>query len=255
MSLRIPGMNGSQESSDQSMGGGVDLSADLNAHESGGLMSDLSGGDGFGSAPVSGPKKSNASIFILMGVVVIAGGALYAMRHIGMAGLPEFGEEIKINYPLEAKDKKFDEDYKELLRELRAADTVVQVPISDVVMNPFTWKGETEAAAAAPVDRGPSDREQEITRVTDQRNREVSFTVTRLKFTGIMGSRVRSATVNGQLVRVGDTVADFLRVKEIRDREIDFVAIPFQHTLASGEQVTITPDSKVYTLSLDSTQR
>lgn len=254
MNLRIPGMNGSEESSEHSMGAGVDLSSDLNAPADSGLMSDLPEGESFNPPVGTAPKKSNASIFILLGVVAIAAGALYAMRHIGMTGLPEFGDEIKINYPLDTSEKKFEEDYEELLRELRAADEVVQVPITEVVMNPFTWKGETETTTANPVAQGPSDREMEITRVTDQRNREVSFTVTRLKFTGIMGSRTRQATVNGQLVRVGDKVADFLRVKEIRDREIDLVAMPFQHTLSSGEQVTITPDDKVYTLSLDSNQ-
>lgn len=252
MSLRIPGMNGSNNDQHQPLSGsgGLDLSADLGSSESGGLMSDHSGGDGYSSASAA-PKRSNAGIFLLVTVVVVAGGALYAMRHIGMTGLPEFSDDIKISYPLERGEKKFEEDYQNLLDDLRGSDQVVQVPLDDVVMNPFTWKGETDTATGVPVDRGPSNREQEIIRVTDQRNREITFTLGRLKFTGIMGRRVRSATVNGQLVREGDTVADFFRVSEIGDREVVLVAIPFQHTLESGEVVTITPDSKPHTLSLD----
>jgi hypothetical protein len=247
-------MNASANNGDQPLSGNsdVDLNADLGGPDSGGLLSDLSGADAFGSPTGAAPKRSNASIFILFGVVVIAGGALYAMRHIGMTGLPEFGEEIKINYPLERSEKKFEEDYQNLLNDLRAADEVVQVPISEVVMNPFTWKGEAEAAIPIPNQPRESDRELEISRVTEQRIRELSFTVGRLKFTGVMGNRVRSATVNGQLVRQGDRVADSLRIIEIRDREIDLVAIPFSHTLSSGETITITPDDTVYTLSLDS---
>ena len=253
MSLRIPGMNGSGESQEQPLNesAGLDAPADLessgNANE---LLSELSSGDSF-SVGGSAPKKSNAGILLMVIVVVVAGGALYAMRHIGMTGLPEFGEEIKINYPLEQSDKKFEEDYEELLQDLRSADEVVQVPLTEVVMNPFTWKGEAATAAETPTERGPSERELEMTRVKDQRDREVGFTLTRLKFTGVMGRRVRSATINGQLVRVGDTVASYFRVAEIRDREIDLVALPFQHTLASGETVTITPDERVHTLSLD----
>lgn len=250
MSLRIPGMNGSSDPQPLSGSGGLDLSADLDAPESGGLLSDLSGGDSFGST-ASAPKKSNTGILLLIGVVAVAGGALYAMRHIGMTGLPEFGDEIKISYPLERAEKKFHEDYQNLLDDLRGSDQVVQVPLDDVVMNPFTWKGEAQEAAAGPIDRGPSDREQEILRMTDQRNREVAFTIDRLKFTGVMGRQSRSASINGELVRVGDTVADFLRITEIRDREVILVALPFQHTLESGKTVTITPDDKSYTLSLD----
>jgi hypothetical protein len=255
MSLRIPGMNGSGDSKDQPLSGsgGLDLSADLESSGSGNdLLTDLSGGESFSSPTGSAPKKSNAGVLLMVIVVAVAGGALYAMRHIGMTGLPEFGEEIKINYPLERSEKKFEEDYEKLLEDLRSADDVVQVPLTEVVMNPFTWKGETEAALESPTQRGPSDRELEMTRIRDQRNREVSFTLTRLKFTGVMGRRVRTATINGDLVRVGDTVASYFRVTEIRDREIDLVALPFDHTLATGETVTITPDSKVHTLSLDS---
>ncbi len=256
MSLRIPGMNGSGDSQDQPLSGSgeLDLSADLESSESGGgLLSELSGGESF-STSASAPKKSSAGVLLMVIVVAVAGGALYAMRHIGMTGLPDFGEEIKINYPLEQSDKKFEEDYQELLQDLRSADEVVQVPLTEVVMNPFTWKGDVETAIDSPTPRGPSDREQEMTRVRDQRNREITFTLSRLKFTGVMGRRVRSATINGDLVRVGDTVASYFRVTEIHDRTIDLVALPFQHTLASGETVTITPDSKVHTLSLD-TQR
>lgn len=250
MNLRIPGMNNSNDNAGAPMSGsgGMDLSADLNSPEND-LLSG-SGGDSFASSPTAA-KKSNSGIIILLGVVVVAGGALYAMRHIGMTGLPEFGDEIKINYPLERSEKKFEEDYRALLEDLRTSDEVVQVPITEVVMNPFTWKGETEAIAAGPTATGPSDREREITRLIEQRNREITMLMGRLKFTGVMGRRVRSATVNGQLVREGDIVENFFRVDAIGDREITLIPVSFQHTLDSGETVTITPDTSPKTLSLD----
>jgi len=251
MSLRIPGMNGSSDNQGQPLSGtgGLDLSADLNAPD-GGMLSGGSG-DAFASPAAPGARKNNASVLILIAVVVVAGGALYAMRHIGMTGLPEFDDDVTIDYPLERSDKKFEEDYQTLLANLRSSDEVVQVPLTEVVMNPFTWKGEAEAAAAGPIGTTTNNRELEMTRVTDQRTREISFVLGRIKFTGVMGGRVKSATVNGQLVRVGDTVADFLRVAEIGDREIKLIAVPFQHTLSSGEQVTITPDTTPHILSLD----
>lgn len=251
MSLRIPGMNGgSADHQPLSGSGGLNLSADLNSPESGNLLSDL----GSESLPTSvgGPKKSNASIVLLIIVVAVAGGALYAMRHIGMTGLPEFSDSVTISYPLERSEKKFQEDYQTLLANLRSSDQVVQVPLSEVVMNPFTWKGEVEERAERVVDRGPSDREREITRITEQRNREISFTLSRIKFTGVMGRRARTATVNGALVREGDIVADFFRVAEIRDRELDLIALPFDHTLPDGETITITPNQRAHTISLDS---
>lgn len=255
MSLRIPGMNGSSENQGQPLSGsgGLDLSADLN-DPNGGLLSDASA-DAFAAPAAPGSRKSNASVLILIAVVVVAGGALYAMRHIGMTGLPEFDDDVTIDYPLERSDKKFEEDYQTLLANLRSSDEVVQVPLTEVVMNPFTWKGEAEAIPAGPIGNGPNSRELERTRIKEQRTREISFVLGRIRFTGVMGGRVKSATVNGQLVRVGDTVADFLRVSEIGDREIKLVAIPFQHTLASGEQVTITPDTAPHILSLDVSRR
>lgn len=254
MNLRIPGMNGSSSDGNQPLSGsgGLDLSSDLNSPDGSGLLSELSGGENIPSA-MGAQKRSSASIVLLVVVVAVAGGALYAMRHIGMTGLPDFEDNVTITYPLDRAGKKFHEDYQTLLANLRSSDQVVQVPLTDVVMNPFTWKGEDDRVAAAPIDRGPADREREITRVTDQRNREVTFTLGRLKFTGVMGRRARTATVNGALVREGDTVADYFRVAEIRDREIDLIALPFQHTLGTGEVVTITPNPGPHTLSLDGT--
>lgn len=250
MSLRIPGMNNSNDNGPAPLSGsgGMDLSADLNSTENDLLNG--SGGDAFAS-PAAAAKKGNSGVIILLGVVVVAGGALYAMRHIGMTGLPEFGDEIKINYPLEGSEKKFEEDYQALLEDLRSSDEVVQVPITEVVMNPFTWKGEAEAVATGPTATGPSDREREISRLIEQRNREITILLGRLQFTGVMGRRVRSATINGQLVREGDLVENFLKVMEIGDREITLVPISFQHTLDSGETISINPDTTPRKISLD----
>ncbi len=253
MNFRIPGMNGSSDNGQPLSGSaGLDLSSDLNA-PNGGLLSDPNA-DAFAGAGSPVTKKSNASIIILAVVVLVAGGALYAMRHIGMTGLPEFDDEVTIDYPLERSDKKFEEDYRTLLANLRTSDEVVQVPLTEVVMNPFTWKGEAQEVPTSPNANTQNTRELEMSRVRDQRSREISFTLGRIRFTGVMGGRVKSATINGQLVRVGDTVADFLRVTEIGDREIKLVALPFEHTLASGEKVTITPDSTPHILSLDLTR-
>ncbi len=142
-----------------------------------------SGGESF-STSASAPKKSSRRP--AHGDCRGRGWRCSTPCHIGMTGLPEFGEEIKINYP-----RAVGQEVRRGLSGTPAGPPQRRRSCSGSAdrgrHEPFHLEGRRRDRDRLADPRGPSDREQEMTRVRDQRNREITFTLSRLKFTGVMG--------------------------------------------------------------------
>jgi hypothetical protein len=199
--------------------------------ESGNLLAQLSGsGGGFGSAdaaptaaaPSSG-KGINGSVALLLGVVVVAGGTLFALRQFGMKGALD-SVAVDIDYPLEDGGYELiSQEHARLMENLEAGDDVVQVPLSGVQMNPFEWD-DTVPAASAPgeteAERLAREEAERLKREIESRQRTIETALSSLKINSVMGGARPIARISGEFVRENDILQDMFLVVEIRTRSV-----------------------------------
>ncbi len=232
MSLRIPGMSGSQH--DDASGGDAqaeDLGPmsggkpatdatekpDLLNHTPAGdgdagranLVADLAkSGAAGGSRPshgitVGGRTVTMSGAGVLLLVAAVAGGVLF-----GMNGSLHF-ERIDLDYNLEENAAETGAlDHERLLGDLRASVDVIQVPLHEVQMNPFVWK---EQLRPATPDAAPKPKERQVDPAELERQRKQKALETALNgmnLTAVFGGSSPIAVINGESRRVGDSLGD-----------------------------------------------
>lgn len=168
---------------------------------------------------------------VLVVLVVVAAGALYAMRRLGMGPLSAVAEPVLLDYNL---NKKGDgTDHKKLLADLTVSHVDHQVPADQVKKNPFRLPDvlpdrPDEKVVDKP--KGPSQAEIEA----EQRRLLIANTLATLKVHSVLSGTVPVARINDENVRVGDTLAKLFTV-----------------TAIEGRSVTIMADEVAYIISID----
>lgn len=180
-----------------------------------------------------GAASRHSGVIVLLIVVVAASGALYGMRALGKSGKLTV-LEIKIDYPVDGATKIATADHVHIMEDLRTTGSVHRVPLDEVQMNPFVWRGLEVVTAATGAARGLSPEEQRL-REAQQRAKTIETAVARLSLNSIIGGRVPVARVSGQMVRVGDTVGEYFKVVHIGGREARLEADGRVYTLTLGE--------------------
>jgi len=197
--------------------------------------------DAVGAVPASAPgplASVHAALgrlggFAVLGIIVVTGTALlFGMRELGMAGGVEL-IEIKIDYPLDEKDRAPGPDHRTILEDLRTSGELRQVPPELVQMNPFEWK--EDSATEQVVDNSAATEAERKRREAQARETQLKSALAQLKLNSVMGGRVPMAQISGQLVRVGDVVGQAFMVTKIEGRTVALVIDGREFVLALGE--------------------
>ena len=178
------------------------------------------------------PKsKVSAQTIVLVAVLVIGSGLLFAMRRLGM-GPGSSIAGIKIEY--EPGKSGSADRVDNLLASLDRLDDPVQVPEYLVTRNPFMLDIEAPVEDTPTTAVKPTGPDQ-ATRNAQQRRLDLQKRFDQLKIQSIIGGRVPLAKINGETVTVGDAVADFFTVKAISGRSVTLTADDESYTLFMGE--------------------
>lgn len=189
----------------------------------------LASGSGGGSQGIMGQLGGFAVLAI---IIMIGSGLLFGMRQLGMAGGVEL-IDIKIDYPIDERDRASGPDHRSILEDLRTSGEVVQVPAELVQMNPFEWKAETTQNEV--VDDGPLREAERLRKEQAARDNQIRSALASLKLNSVMGGRVPMAQISGNLVREGDTIDPGFTVTRIEGRSVTLRVDGRDFVLTLGE--------------------
>jgi len=233
MSLRLPGMNSAVEEIERP---GEDVAEAPTAAP---LNTGLASSSGPLGVKVDEPNPVLQKLkgFSLLGfIIVAAGGVLFGMRLIGKGGSLQL-LDIKIDYPLDAGQMKVvSADHQAIINDLSMTGEFDQVPLEEIHINPFMWRGLVTDVAGTPAVVDDSRRVADAERKKrEQRRKEVQQAFTKLELNSIIGRGAASvARISGELVRVGDKVGYYFSVEAIEGRSVQL--------LADGESFFLTMD-------------
>lgn len=170
---------------------------------------------------------------LLVAVVAIAGGVLFAMRQIGLGP----GSAIAAGF----KDSDLgvvanSRDHRNILADLNASRTDRQVPEENVKKNPFRLLGAANQPEVGPVPgddsgaRAAADAER-IRKQAEARMGLVRQKFAQLQLNGVMGGSSPVARISGRVYRQGEVVVDLFLVREIHQRSVELECDGIVYTL------------------------
>lgn len=198
-------------------------------------------------AAAKAPGKSMSQGMLLIALVVlVAGGVLYAMR-LGQGDLGDGASQqvearveaalAKLTQPETMRDddplahqnlQALFDDTDAIVAMFAADHTERQVPIDYVQKNPFAMN-EAPREVVEPTERsGPSDEELRAARRV-----ELEREIQSMRLQSVMGGRTPIAIVNGEFMRVGQTVGSF----EVASISPDTLTVVLEH---DGERFTLS---------------
>lgn len=176
--------------------------------------------------------------FGMLGIVLaVAAGILFGMRHLGMSGVLDM-PDITIDYQLDKNGRSTVlADHQRVIEDLSTTKDVQQIPLNDLQMNPFTWKGlATAVAPRTEVVDPEAVRAAEERRRLEERKKNINLAYSRLRLNSVLGSGDASvARISGELVRPGDRIGEFFIVQAIDGRSVQLMADGQVYRLAIGE--------------------
>ncbi len=180
-------------------------------------------------------KVSGPTALVLV-VAAVGIGALLGMRKLTSPGAAV--ASVKIDYtPISGRASV--DAHKRIVEVLDRSSTPVQVPTDQIKKNPFQFT--SAAQPATPIAKGGEDEEARLARLKAgeiaARQKKITDELGHLKVNGVMEGAVPVARINGETVRLGDTVADGL----------------FTVTAIGGRSVTLQTDGRDYTLTMEET--
>lgn len=209
----------------------------MNLHDDGSNPTGLPGMPGPGQiggagAPLGGkPAGKFSGQVVLAGLVlVLAAGAIYAMRFVGLnAGLG--GEAVKIDYTAQTSSPEMSRRFETVMGQLDASMSAVQIADSAALpAAPFTRPDTGEPAETLVFDEPTSMNDLDrLARMAEEERKArlaaradlLKNELARLQVQGIIGGRVPVARVNGQPVTINAMLGPF-RVTRI-DRQSVYI--------------------------------
>lgn len=194
--------------------------------------------ESLGEAP---KKRLPVQLIMLVGLVVVAGGSLLAMRKLGMGPSGAEGNEVKIDY--DDKGSLASADHQKVLDDLTSSHIEQQVPTEQVQRNPFKMAESLQGTLKAKpevVDDGSvktlreKEEAERLQREIEERRALIQSTKDSLKVHSVLGGSSPLARINNEVVRVGQKVADMFTVTAIHDRSVE-----------------LSLDGQTYTISMD----
>jgi hypothetical protein len=190
-------------------------------------------------AALEGPPKRRipTQAVVMVALVLVAAGALFAMRRLGMGPLSAIAEPPKIEYDYEKAGA--GADHRKLLADLSVSHVDHQVPSDQVQKNPFRLPELEKPAVATPTPGKPTkDPEQEA---REARAKLIADTLGTLKVHSVLSGSVPVARINDENVRVGDRLATVFTVVAIGQRSVDLQADEQVYTISIDDEVNRGP--------------
>jgi hypothetical protein len=174
-------------------------------------------------------RKLNVQAILVLGVLVIAGGALFAMRKVGLAPARGIVSEAAAVPQIPELPAGARGDHQQVLQDLGASRVQQQVPGEQVKKNPFRLTGtltpggpsapETDPRLAAADSASRAERER-LMREAQARRESISTQLKSMVINGIMQGNIPVVRLNGKLYRVGDTINKTFTLDKISDRSV-----------------------------------
>jgi len=187
-------------------------------------------------APAPGRKVPTTHITAAF-VAIVGGASIFAMRQMGMKSGMDFDAR-----PIAFESEYSPEDharFQRVLAELEMSDMLVQIPPEHAGSNPFFLGIEREdpnaGRQADAAERERQRQQEQARRAAEARLAQIKGALDRLRLGTIVTGRVPVATINDEIVRVGDVVDEMFTVVEIQPSAVTLEA--------DGVRYTITPQS------------
>jgi len=176
---------------------------------------------------VSHAKRSG--IVALAIAIACAGGGLFVMRTVGLGASVALAD-TEIDYTVQHGVAAV--DHGKLIDDLQRSDSVVQVPLRELPMNPFAWNAvqrveEPEDTAFDEPQEDPSER------MRRDRLREVEGAFALLTLNSVLSGPRPVVRISGETYTIGDVVEEIFVVESV-----------------DGRTVTLSVDGRSYELSI-----
>lgn len=185
------------------------------------FLTELRGGGGDGGGGIAAAKgKLGGPTLIVAGIMATGLVLLFGMRYFGKKNVLD-AAPVKLEYtPDEALTKRERLGQKNL-EIIRRTSVPPQVPAEDIKKNPFelaSKQPQPETGQPQPnltAEAAKREAEERAKRVA-----QVQTTLSSLKLQSVMEGPTPIARVSGEIVRVGDTVAELFTVTAITGRSV-----------------------------------
>jgi hypothetical protein len=187
-----------------------------------------------GLSPGTTHAKGRVSLHtgLCIGVVIVAAGALFGMRHIGLG--PGTSAAASVNVKMEVPKPRTNTTLQQaVLADLNASRAAMQVPGDKVRVNPFMLalaippRAKTVQLGETTDPTTLSENEQQRL-LDDQRKQlrevraKVETAAAQLRFNAAMGSGPNAmARINDRLYRAGERVGEYFVVKSIQPHQVE----------------------------------
>lgn len=175
---------------------------------------------GFGS---SLGKHLNSQALVLVIIITVGAGALIAMRQMGLkAGLDMTAVQSVNAAAISRDDPEKMARYERIMADLKSLQAPLDISSGELAKIPLLLDGGTKGPAINPEDPNAALARQAAIeeRKRNERLARLKDQVGKLTLQSVIGGRMPVARINGQTVKVGDTVAEHFKVKSILDRSV-----------------------------------
>jgi hypothetical protein len=197
----------------------------------------------FGGSATS-PKRGGMYV-VLLALVVVGGGVLYGMRLVGLGPLKQLADaQVNVDYNLNDAGASKTAEHQKVLAELNANQVAVQVPLEKVQRNPFRMASAlSKPADDIQPDDGSAKAADKQRQSASARKLAIRTAFDGLKLNSVIAGSVPIARINGETIRVGDSVAEYFIVVSITGRGVELEADgqPFTLSIDADDRNAIRP--------------
>lgn len=182
--------------------------------------------DAFGSLGAN-KKWTPTQPLVLVMVLAVSAGALYAMRTIGTKHAIVFDGGKQFEFDA-SKDAAFEAEYARVMGELSSVNNPLDIALVDFGRSPFALASAQTALSSGPapllpVGTGPTP-EQKAAAELARKRALIASEASKIVVQSVMGGRVPLARIDDEVVRIGDKVNEYFVVTQIEGRSVTFEA-------------------------------
>lgn len=185
---------------------------------------------------IAAPPRSKVSVqnVMIATLVALSAGSIYTMRKFGMGAGMEF-DQAPITLASAELDPKTVAAFDRVLTELERSNRPVQIPREALGQSLFVEPVEHEADANDNKNDAQLKAEREEQQRREARQREIEAALKGIAVQSVMGGRRPIATINGQIVKEGDTLYELFTVQSISHGKVVLVVDDSMFTLRVGQ--------------------
>lgn len=185
-----------------------------------------------GEFPLGGAGSGRKSKIPTQGIVValilgVSAAALITMRKIGMqSGMNMAVAELPQNVAVTHENAAKATNYERIMADLLRVQKPLDVALGEFGKSPFMMASPVTAEAIqAPALADPAAQAAEkLRREKEARREKLGKAFSTLRLQSVMDGRTPICRINGDVLRVGDSVGEFFFVKSIHGREVQIAS-------------------------------